>query len=341
MGTCSRSRHLDPSLDAHLTPRRQTGAGRCGFPAFSRRSWLAGCAAWMAAGLAGTHRSVFAQQPGAAPGTVSQPLLAIARGGVPAAATRAALAALGGIERFVGRGTTVVIKPNIGWDRTPEQGANTHPAVVATLVTLAQEAGAKRVRVMDHTCNNPRRCYSRSGIEAAARAAGADVIHLLDGRGIEMRIGGETLSHWPVHREVVEADVLINAPVAKHHSLTQSSLGMKNWLGAVDGRRAQLHQEIGKVCVDLAAFFKPQLTVLDATRLLLRNGPQGGNLEDVAHPHTVAAGSDPVAIERFGAQLFELSEETMPHIARAQARGLGRAVLEEHERIMVDLAAAE
>jgi uncharacterized protein (DUF362 family) len=263
--------------------------------------------------------------------------LALVRNGEPGDLTRRAVAELGGMSRFVPRGSTVVVKPNIGWDRPPELGANTHPEVVAAVVALALEAGAKKVRVMDHTCNDARRCYTRSGIEAAARAAGAEVIHLPEGRGTEMKIGGERIPVWPVHREVIEADVRINVPVAKHHSLGGASLGMKNWLGAIDGRRNELHQEIARSIVDLAAFFRPALTVLDGTRVLQRNGPQGGNPDDVTHPRLVMAGIDPVALEAFGATLLGLKPEDLPQVALAAARGLGRAQWERPELATVDL----
>jgi len=288
---------------------------------------------WIALGALGLRAARLPRAIAAAPA----PELALVRRGDPGALARRAIEALGGMARFVPRGATVVIKPNIGWDRPPELGANTHPEIVATLVVLALEAGAKRVRVMDHTCNDARRCYARSGIEAAARAAGADVIHLPDGRGTEMKIGGARLATWPVHREVIEADVLINAPVAKHHGLCRASLGMKNWLGAVDGRRNQLHQDIPGSSVDLAAFFKPKLTVLDATRLLRRNGPQGGSPEDVEAPRLVMAGIDPVAIEAFGASLLGLTPADLPQIAQAAERGLGQPTWERPGLTTIDL----
>ena len=265
------------------------------------------------------------------------PELALARNGEPAELVRRTLAALGGMARFVSPGCRVVIKPNIGWDRTPEQGANTHPEVVVALIELAREAGAREVKVMDHTCNDPRRCYQRSGIEARAREAGAEVIHLREGRGTEMKIGGQLLSTWPVHREVIETDVLINVPVAKHHSLCGVSLGMKNWLGAIDGRRNQLHQKIGQASAELAAFFRPALTVLDATRLLLRNGPQGGDPADVSRPRLLMAGIDPVAIEAFGAGLLQLTAEDLPQIALAEAQGLGKRDWDRPGLVTLDL----
>ena len=267
------------------------------------------------------------------------PRSALAKSGDPGPLTRAAIEALGGMSRFVACGATVVLKPNIGWDRTPEQAANTHPAVVATLVTLALEAGAAKVRVMDHTCNDARRCYRRSGIEQAAKEAGAETLHLRDGRGTEMQIRGELIGAWPVHREVIEADVLINVPIAKHHSLTRASLGMKNWLGAVAGRRNQLHQNVPLASVDLAAFFKPQLTVLDGTRVLLRNGPQGGNPADVAHPRVVMAGVDPVAIDAYGGTLLNLTPEDLPHLALALQRRLGSLTWDAPDLATVDLGA--
>jgi uncharacterized protein (DUF362 family) len=262
----------------------------------------------------------------------------IAKNGEAPELVRRAMTALGGMERFVSAGQNVVIKPNIGWDRTPEQCANTHPQVVATLVTLALEAGAKRVQVMDNTCNDARRCYRRSGIEAAAKAAGAKVAHLRSGRAVEMALGGQIVKTWPVYREITDADVLINAPVAKHHALSRATLGMKNWFGAIGGRRNQLHQNVAQASVDMAAFFKPQLTVLDATRILLRNGPQGGNVEDVEQPRTVMAGTDPVAIDAFGGTLLGLSPEDLDHIALAEARGLGSRNWQAADILTLDLS---
>lgn len=269
----------------------------------------------------------------------SFPRGAIARNGDPETLTFQAIAALGGMARFVKKGHTVMIKPNIGWDRRPEQGANTHPDVVAALVKLAIAAGAAEVLVGDNTCNDPRRCYQRSGIAAAAEKAGARMIHLREGRGIEKDIGGKILQKWPVFREVLDVDVLINAPVAKHHSASRATLGMKNWYGAIDGMRNQLHQNIPQTCVDLAAYFKPQLTVLDGTRVLTTNGPQGGNLDDVIHPQAVMASTDPVAIDAFGASLLDLTPADLPHLALAVAHGLGDLNWQADDIRVVDAAA--
>ena len=117
---------------------------------------------------------------------------------------------------------------------------------------------------------------------------------------------------------------VINAPVAKHHSASRATLGMKNWYGAIDGQRGQLHQNIPQTCVDLANYFKPHLTVLDGTRVLVRNGPKGGNLDDVIHPQVVMAGTDPVAIDAFGGSLLDLAPADLPHLALAEQEGLGK-----------------
>jgi uncharacterized protein (DUF362 family) len=300
-------------------------------PAISRRTMLQ-CLGAGAVATAALAQGLRAQ--GATPARC-----ALAKNGEPAALTRAAIEALGGMGRFVHAGQVVVIKPNIGWDKTPEQGACTHPEVVATLVALALAAGAKEVQVMDHTCNDARRCYVRSGIAPAAEAAGAKMIHLHPDRGVETAIGGELIPSWPVFREILAADVLINAAVAKHHGLSRATLGMKNWFGAIAGRRNQLHQDVARANAELAAFFKPHLTVLDGTRVLLRNGPQGGNLEDVSHPRVLMAGADPVAIEAFGATLLNLTPEDLPQIALAEQKGLGSRVWQADDVPVIDLHA--
>jgi len=241
----------------------------------------------------------------------------------PALATRRAVEAIGGMSSFVSKGDVVVVKPNIGWDRTPEQAADTNPAVVAALVELAYAAGAKQVKVFDNTCNAARRCYKNSGIEDAARAAGADVFFVENRRLKKVNLGGEILKEWPVYTDALEADKIINVPIAKQHSLARITLSMKNLMGLIGGSRNLLHQKLDTNIVDLAAFFKPSLTVLDAVRVLTANGPQGGNLNDVKIANTVAASRDQVAIDAFGATLFEKTAEDLPHVREAFARGIG------------------
>ena len=251
------------------------------------------------------------------------PVLAAVEGESPAAITREAIRLLGGMGQFVGKGDKVVIKPNIGWDRTPEMAACTNPEVVRTLVELVLDAGAKKAVVIDNTTNQAKRCYVRSGIQEAVNLAGGDMLFVDDYRVKRMALKGEWLKEWEIVQDIVEADKIINVPIAKHHSLCRLTLGMKNWLGATGGARNQFHQSLDKTMVDLAAFFKPQLTVLDAYRILVRNGPQGGRISDTELRRTVVAGTDPVAVDAMGASLFPVEPRELPYLALARDRGLG------------------
>src|SRR5512141_3252029 len=156
------------------------------------------------------------QAGGAAP-----PDLAVAHGASPGEIVKAAIDALGGIKRFISRGDIVVVKPNIGWDRTPEQAGNTNPEVVAAMARLCFDAGAKKVKVFDRPVNDPRRCYVQSGIASAAGALGAEVNYVDDRKFKDMAIGGEVLKTWPLYTDVFEADKVINIPIAKHHGLAK------------------------------------------------------------------------------------------------------------------------
>ena len=252
------------------------------------------------------------------------PHLTVVQGGEPRALVQRALDDLGGIRRFVSRQDVVVIKPNIAWDRTPEQAANTNPDVVAELVRQCWQAGAKRVIVTDVSCNEPRRCFHRSGIQAAALAEGAEVILPDPALFREVDLGGVVLKSWPVFTPFLEADKIFNLPIAKHHVLTGATLGMKNWYGILGGERNRLHQQIHQSLVDLANFMLPTVTMLDAYRILIRNGPTGGNLEDVVLKKTMVAGTDPVAIDAWAAKAWwNLDPEQMPYLHMAAARGLG------------------
>lgn len=258
-----------------------------------------------------------------------EPDLALIQGESPSQITRQAIQTLGGMKRFVSGGDKVLVKPNIGWDRTPEQGACTNPEVVKALVELAFEAGAKDVKVMDNPCNPARRTYVRSGIAKAAKEAGADTPFPNSHKLKKMALGGDWLKDWEVYTDFVEADKIINVPVAKSHSLSQVTLGMKNWLGALGGNRNQLHQNLDLAMIDLAAFFKPALTVLDAYRLLLRNGPQGGRLSDAELFKTVVASKDYVAVDALGASFFKIKPSELRYLQLASEKGDGRIDLEK------------
>jgi uncharacterized protein (DUF362 family) len=252
------------------------------------------------------------------------PAMTVVQGGEPRALVQKALENLGGIRRFVSRQDVVVLKPNIAWDRTPEQAANTNPEVVAEVVRQCWQAGAKRVIVTDVSCNEPRRCFQRSGIQAAARAEGAEVILPDPELFREVDLGGVVLKSWPVFTPFLEADKIFNLPIAKHHVLTGATLGMKNWYGILGGQRNRLHQQIHQSLADLASFILPTLTMIYCYRILLRNGPTGGNLEDVATKKTIVAGTDPIALDAYVAKAYwNLDPERLPYLQMAAARGLG------------------
>jgi uncharacterized protein (DUF362 family) len=258
------------------------------------------------------------------------PVMVVVQGGEPAALARRALADLGGISRFVSRGEVVVLKPNVAWDRTPEQAANTNPEVVAEVVRQCWQAGAKKVIVTDVSCNDPRRCFQRSGIEEAAKREGAEVILPDPARFREVNLGGDVLQNWLVFEPFLNADKIINLPIAKHHGLTGATLGMKNWYGILGGQRNRLHQQIHESLADLAAFMRPTLTMMDAYRVLLRNGPTGGNLEDVAIKKTMIAGTDPVALDAYVAKAYwNLDSEKLPYLKLASDKGLGTVEFEK------------
>lgn len=237
--------------------------------------------------------------------------------------TRKVIEGLGGMGRFVSRGNVVWIKPNIGWDRRPEQAATTNPDVVATLVEMCFQAGAGKVLVSDNPCNSAQRTFPRSGIQQAAEKAGARVFFMDERKFRKIAINGKVLREWEIYQDVVQADRLINVPIVKHHDLSKATLGMKNLMGVTGGARNRMHQDIDNSLVDLAAFLKPQLVVLDAIRVLTANGPVGGNLADVKRKDTLVAGVDQVAVDAFGAALLGLKPESIGHIVQGNARGLG------------------
>ena len=252
------------------------------------------------------------------------PEMAVIQGENPEQLARQAIEELGGIRRFVSRADIVVVKPNIGWDRTPEQAANTNPLIVAEIVRQCWNAGAKKVIVTDVSCNEPRRCFERSGIAEAAQREGAEVILPDLARFQDVDLHGEVLRQWAIFDPFLNADKIINVPIAKHHSLTGVTLGMKNWYGILGGPRHQLHQKINESLVDLADFVRPTLTILDCYRVLIRNGPTGGNLEDVVLKKTVIAGTDPVAVDAYAAKAYwNLAGSALPYLGMATRRQLG------------------
>ncbi|OGS18092.1 MAG: hypothetical protein A3J83_05565 [Elusimicrobia bacterium RIFOXYA2_FULL_40_6] len=278
-------------------------------------------------------KTVFAQSkkklppfPPPSPGkNLKTPDIAVVVSNDPEKNTRKAVELLGGMKKFVKQGDVVVVKPNIGWDRKPEFGANTNPVVVATLVKLAYEAGAKKVKVFDRSCDNARRCYASSGIEKAARDAGAEVKFIEDSTNyVDTVINGVSLKNWPVSKDILECDCFINVPVAKQHGSSKFTLSMKNLMGVLGGNRGSFHVgNLHRWIADLAATIKPKLVVIDAMRVLFKSGPTGGNLEDVWQKNTIIASPNPVSADSYACSLFNRKGENIDHIKFAYEMGLG------------------
>jgi uncharacterized protein (DUF362 family) len=236
---------------------------------------------------------------------------------------RRAVETAGAIDRFVARGDRVVVKPNVGWNRTPEQAATTDPRVVAAVVALCRDAGARDVLVTDHTCHDPRMCFERSGIRTAAEASGARVEIPVRSDWVEVDLEGEVIGRWAVLRAVLEADRLISVPVAKQHGLAEYTGTMKNLYGVMGGNRGRLHREMAPGIVDMVAWARPTLHVVDGMRVLVRNGPTGGRLEDVERRDSVIVSADPVAADALGCTLIGKVPQEVAHVRLAAERGLG------------------
>ena len=294
-----------------------------------RRAFLEQVAAWSAGACLATPvfnvPSILAAE-GKAKGTS---LLAVAKGKDYAALVEQVMKPLGGIAAFVSKGDRVVVKPNIGWDRTPEQGANTHPDVVKMVVQQCLDAGAKRVLVFDRTVNDARRCYVKSGIQAAVEAIGdsrAQCVFQDENKFVPVQIKkAKSLKEFHFYEDALatQCDCYINVPIAKHHCLSKLTIGMKNAMGVIGGNRGEIHKGIHQRIADLNLVIRSKLTIVDATRILLRNGPTGGKLEDVKVLDTLIASADPVAADAYATTLFGMKPEELGSTVAAAKLGLG------------------
>jgi uncharacterized protein (DUF362 family) len=264
------------------------------------------------------------------------PTLAVADGKDHARITRNAIAALGGMKRFVKPGDVVVVKPNMGWDRSSEQAANTNPVVVKAVVEEALAAGAKKVKVFDRTCNDDRRCYVNSGILGALKGMkNVEVKYLENERFKKVNLKGKVLDEWDLYDEALNADVFINVPVAKHHQLTKVTLALKNVMGVMGGKRGSIHKHIDEALADVNRVLKSHLVVIDATRVLTAHGPQGGDLADVKYLHKVIASTDIVAADAYATTLFSHKPEEIAVTVAAHRRGLGEMDLKKVRMVRV------
>ena len=259
-----------------------------------------------------------------------EPVVVVAEGHDYAQVTRNAIAALGGMKRFVKSGDVVVVKPNMGWDRSSEQAANTNPVVVRAVVEEALKAGAKKVKVFDRTCNDERRCYVNCGmVEALKGMKNVELKYIEKERFKKVALKGKVLSDWELYDEALSADVFINVPVAKHHGLTKVTAGLKNVMGMMGGNRGALHKNIDEALSDVNGVLKSHLIVVDATRVLTAHGPQGGNLSDVKVLNKVLASTDIVAVDAYAATLLGHKPEEISVTVAAYKRGLGEMNLKK------------
>jgi uncharacterized protein (DUF362 family) len=258
------------------------------------------------------------------------PDLVVAREGEPADLVREAIGGLGGMERFVQPGDDVIVKPNICIvPSSYEQAATTNPQVVAALVSLCLQAGAARVRVMDKGFSGSEAtAYERSGIKEAAEAAGAQMELMSQMKYRQTDIpGGRDIKQWDVYGDVVDADVLIDVPIAKHHSMARLTLAMKNLMGVILDRGG-FHRNLGQRIADLNTVVRPHLTVVDAVRILTDHGPTGGDPNDVAQRDTIIASPDIVAADAYATGLFGMSPADIDYIRLGAEMGIGRMDLE-------------
>jgi len=304
----------------------------------NRRQFLEQVAAWSAglAVAAPVFRIASAQTPAAG---AASPVLAVATGKDYGALVSSVLEPLGGMKAFVKSGDRVVVKPNIGWDRTPEQAANTHPEVVKALVKQALDAGAKEVLVFDRPCNEARLTYKNSGIKEAVESIGdkrASCPFLDERKWMPVKIEkGKVVKEWRLYGDAVKADCYINVPIAKHHGVGRLTLGLKNVMGVMGDNRGKIHRQLGQSLADINLVIAPKLTVIDATRILLRHGPSGGNLDDVKVLDTLVASADMVATDAYATAFFDMKPEDVPATVAAHEMGMGEINLEKVKIVKV------
>ncbi|MBM4276743.1 MAG: DUF362 domain-containing protein [Deltaproteobacteria bacterium] len=287
----------------------------------TRRRFLKMAAAGAALGVAGRPSFSFAKE--------EYDLAVIS--GEPVAATKKALEVFGGISRFVKKGIRVVLKPNMSFARTPDVGTTTHPLVVATVAEACIRAGARQVLILDYTLHRAELCLERTGIREACRNISGVYVQAVQERKFFKEIPipqGKVLDRVEVIKEVLDCDVLINLPVAKSHSATGVSLGIKGLMGLIWDRESfHSRVNINHALSDLATVIKPQLTILDATRALTTGGPGGPG--KVIKTDLIIAGTDPVAVDSYGVSIApwygqNFKGRQVEHLLFAHQRGMGK-----------------
>ncbi len=263
--------------------------------------------------------------------TTSGSELAAVRGGEPEEMFDKAMEALGGLGKFVSKGQSVLVKPNIGWDAPPERAANTNPRLVGHIVKRCFEAGASEVNVFDNTCNKWDRCYENSQISKYAKKSGAKMVPgNSEDYYKEVTVArGKSLTSTKVHQLIQTSDVFINVPVLKHHSGTKLSLGMKNLMGVIWDRRFYHGNNLEQCIADFVSYRKPDLTVIDGYNMMIKNGPRGVSEADVVNLKALIVSTDIVATDAAAAKMFGLEPTDVGHIKIAHDMGLGNMNLSE------------
>jgi len=279
-----------------------------------------------------TFFSILISSPAQAAKAEKIPDLVAVKDGTPVQMFEAGIAALGGMAQFVKKGQTVLVKPNIGWDRTPEQGANTHPELVGAIVKKAYEAGAARVVVFDHTCDEMKACYRNSGIKKAVEENKGVMLSGGDERDyVDVEIPGATiLKKAKVHKAFMEADVIINVPVLKNHMGGRMTASLKNLMGVVWDRRFW-HSEGLQQCIGEFPLLKKKvdLTIIDAYRVMVADGPRGISPENIKLMKMQLLSRDMVLVDTAAAKILEMNPKDIPYLITANALKIGTMDLDK------------
>ncbi|MCX6244591.1 MAG: DUF362 domain-containing protein [Bacteroidetes bacterium] len=290
---------------------------------FFKKSLLTGVAAGAAMTL-GDYEKLFAGNvpPPGKPGSFD---LVAVKDGEPVAMFDKAIESFGGMKAFVKKGQTIVVKPNIGWDTSPERGANTNPDLVKRIIEQCFGAGAKTVYVFDNTCDNWSKCYENSGIQKAVKDAGGKIVPAnTEGNYQEVDVkDGKRLKKTKVHELILSSDVFINVPVLKSHSSSSITASMKNHMGIVWDRGYWHRNNLNQCIADFAAYRKPDLNIVDAYRVLSKRGPRGVSVEDVVMMKSLVLSRDIVAADAAAAKIFGIEPDTVPYIKLAHEAGVG------------------
>jgi len=238
-----------------------------------------------------------------------------------------ALDEMGGVERFIQKGDVVVIKPNVAFDKNPDLGATTQPDTVSAVVKLCRAAGARKVIVADNPINNPESCFFKTRVGDAALRAGAELMMPQESYFEQLYVGGETIKHtWKMfYRPFREATKVIGVSPVKDHNLCKATVTMKNWYGLLGNPRNQFHQDIHGIISDFPLMMKPTFVVADGRKLLMRNGPTGGSLNDVKKGDAIVVGTDCTAVDSWCiTRLLEKQRHEIIYLDKVIARGLGK-----------------